>query len=66
VRKLIVVGAGQGGLVTAARLKMLGIPTLVIDKNERIGDNWRKRYRHLGISICSLLLRTLSQVIDVF
>jgi hypothetical protein len=44
-----VIGGGQGGLVTAARLKRLGIPTLVVDKNERIGDNWRKRYRHLGM-----------------
>jgi cation diffusion facilitator CzcD-associated flavoprotein CzcO len=26
---------------------MLGIPTLVIDQNERVGDNWRKRYHQL-------------------
>ncbi|KAG7285001.1 hypothetical protein NEMBOFW57_009619 [Staphylotrichum longicolle] len=40
-------GAGQAGLSVAARLKMLGIPTLVIDRNEAVGDNWRKRYRQL-------------------
>ncbi|KAH6616020.1 oxidoreductase-like protein [Chaetomium sp. MPI-SDFR-AT-0129] len=45
--EVVVIGAGQGGLTAAARLKMLGIPTLVIDKNERIGDNWRKRYHQL-------------------
>lgn len=46
---VLVVGAGHAGLVTAARLKMLGIPALVIDRNERVGDNWRKRYHQLGL-----------------
>jgi len=44
---VLVLGAGQAGLMIAARLKMLGIPTLVIDKNERVGDNWRQRYHQL-------------------
>ncbi|KAK4245507.1 oxidoreductase-like protein [Corynascus novoguineensis] len=44
---VLVIGAGQGGLTAAARLKMLGIPTLVIDKNKAVGDNWRKRYHQL-------------------
>jgi len=26
---------------------MLGIPTLIIDKNQAVGDNWRKRYHQL-------------------
>jgi len=45
--KVLIVGAGQGGLTVAARLKMLGIPALIIDSNERVGDNWRKRYHQL-------------------
>lgn len=28
-----------------ARLQNLGLSCLLVDKNERIGDNWRKRYR---------------------
>ncbi|KAI3333506.1 hypothetical protein F4824DRAFT_490876 [Ustulina deusta] len=44
---VLVIGAGQAGLTVAARLKMLGIDTLVIDQNERVGDNWRKRYHQL-------------------
>ncbi len=40
-------GAGQGGLTPAARLKMLGVSTLIIDRNERVGDNWRQRYHQL-------------------
>ncbi|KAF1993021.1 dimethylaniline monooxygenase (N-oxide forming) [Amniculicola lignicola CBS 123094] len=44
---VLIIGAGQGGLTAAARLKMLNIPTLMIDSNERVGDNWRKRYHQL-------------------
>ncbi|BCR86265.1 putative flavin-binding monooxygenase [Aspergillus chevalieri] len=43
----LIVGAGQAGLNTAARLQNLGVSNLIVDKNERIGDNWRKRYRTL-------------------
>lgn len=28
-----------------ARLQNLGLSCLLVDKHERIGDNWRKRYR---------------------
>ena len=42
---VIVIGSGHSGLSIAARLGMLDIPALVIEKNERVGDNWRKRYR---------------------
>ncbi|RCI16774.1 hypothetical protein L249_1718 [Ophiocordyceps polyrhachis-furcata BCC 54312] len=44
---VLIVGAGQGGLTAAARLKMLGLDALIIDQNDRVGDNWRKRYHHL-------------------
>ena len=40
-------GAGQGGLTAAARLKQLGVENLIIDRNSRIGDNWRNRYHQL-------------------
>ena len=43
----LIVGAGQNGLALAARLKRLGVPTLVIDAHERPGDAWRKRYKTL-------------------
>lgn len=40
-------GAGHSGLMAAARLTMLGVPTLVIDKQTRSGDAWRLRYNDL-------------------
>lgn len=47
VAQVVIVGAGQGGLMLAARLKVLGIKVLVVDKSERVGDCWRKRYHSL-------------------
>ncbi|KAG6374832.1 FAD/NAD(P)-binding domain-containing protein [Boletus reticuloceps] len=44
---VIIVGGGQSGLDVAARLKMLGVNALVVERNQRIGDNWRKRYAAL-------------------
>ncbi|KAH8809158.1 hypothetical protein F5884DRAFT_845388 [Xylogone sp. PMI_703] len=44
---VLILGAGQSGLSIAARLRMLGVPSLIVDREERIGDNWRKRYHHL-------------------
>lgn len=41
------IGAGQAGLTAAARLKMVGVETILIDQNDRVGDNWRKRYHQL-------------------
>lgn len=47
--EVVVIGAGQAGLMVAARLKRLGITHLVLEKNERVGDNWRKRYDSLSL-----------------
>ena len=46
---VLVVGGGQAGLSIAARLTQLGIDTLIVDKNSRIGDNWRNRYHALTL-----------------
>jgi len=43
----LVVGGGQGGLALGARLKRLGVPTLIVDAHARPGDAWRNRYRSL-------------------
>lgn len=45
--EVLVVGAGQAGLGVAARLRHLGVDTLVVDRFERVGDNWRTRYHSL-------------------
>jgi cation diffusion facilitator CzcD-associated flavoprotein CzcO len=44
---VLVVGAGQAGLSAAARLGQLQVDTLMVDREARIGDNWRHRYHAL-------------------
>ena len=44
---VLVVGGGQAGLSIAARLAQLGLDTLIVDREARVGDNWRKRYHAL-------------------
>jgi putative flavoprotein involved in K+ transport len=44
---VVIIGGGQGGIALGARLKKLGVPALIIEKNERPGDSWRKRYKSL-------------------
>lgn len=46
---VVILGAGHNGLTVAARLAALDVPTLVIDREERIGDTWRKRYASLAL-----------------
>lgn len=43
----LIIGGGQGGMALGARLKQLGVPALIIDRNERPGDAWRNRYKSL-------------------
>lgn len=45
--EVLVVGGGQSGLEIAARLKVLGVETLVCEKQARVGDQWRHRYAAL-------------------
>jgi thioredoxin reductase len=44
---VLVIGAGQAGLSAAACLGQLRLDTLIVDRGERIGDNWRNRYHAL-------------------
>ena len=46
---VLVVGGGQAGLSIAARLAQMKVDALIVDRGERIGDNWRKRYHALTL-----------------
>jgi putative flavoprotein involved in K+ transport len=46
---VLVVGGGHAGLSIAARLTQRAIDTLVVDRGQRVGDNWRKRYHALTL-----------------
>lgn len=44
---VLIIGGGQGGIMLAARLRRLGVPAIVVEKNPRAGDSWRNRYKTL-------------------
>jgi putative flavoprotein involved in K+ transport len=44
---VLVIGGGQGGIALGARLRQLGVPTIIVERNARPGDSWRKRYKSL-------------------
>ncbi|KAF9061479.1 hypothetical protein BDP27DRAFT_1337981 [Rhodocollybia butyracea] len=46
---VLIIGAGQSALQLAARLKFLDIPTLMVERDNRVGDMWRNRYDALSL-----------------
>ena len=44
---VVIVGGGQGGIALGARLRRLGVPALIIERNAKPGDSWRNRYKSL-------------------
>ncbi|MGD6777604.1 flavin-containing monooxygenase [Sutcliffiella horikoshii] len=45
--QVVIIGAGQAGLSMGYYLKKEGIPFVIVDGNEQVGDSWRKRYQSL-------------------
>ena len=45
----IVIGAGQAGLSVGYHLARRGVPLVILDAGERIGDQWRKRWDSLRL-----------------
>ncbi|MEM1352038.1 MAG: NAD(P)/FAD-dependent oxidoreductase [Pseudomonadota bacterium] len=43
----LIIGGGQGGIALGARLRQLGVPTIIVERNNRAGDSWRNRYKSL-------------------
>ena len=44
---VVVLGGGQAGIILGARLKKLGVPAIIVEKNAKAGDSWRNRYKSL-------------------
>lgn len=45
----VIIGAGQAGLATAQRLRSRGRECVVLEHNQRIGDNWRRQWDSLRL-----------------
>lgn len=54
----VIIGAGQAGLAVGQQLAERGHPFVILDANDRIGDNWRRHYDSLRLynpaPLCSL------------
>jgi len=44
---VLIIGGGQGGIALGARLRQLGVPGIIVERNARAGDSWRNRYKSL-------------------
>ncbi|KAI1383771.1 FAD/NAD(P)-binding domain-containing protein [Hypoxylon trugodes] len=55
---VLIVGGGNSGTSIAARLKALGVESVILDRNPRVGDNWAFRYDcvrfHLPAAACAM------------
>ena len=45
----VVIGGGQAGLAVGHHLGRRGLPFVILDENERIGDVWRRRWDSLRL-----------------
>jgi putative flavoprotein involved in K+ transport len=45
----VVIGGSQAGLAVGYHLKQHGLPFVILDENDRIGDAWRKRWDSLRL-----------------
>jgi len=45
----VVIGGGQAGLSVGYHLKKRGVPFVILDASERVGDVWRKRWDSLRV-----------------
>src|SRR5262245_28493965 len=49
IYEVVVIGAGQAGLSVGYQLKQHGVPFVILDANERVGDVWRNRWDSLRL-----------------
>jgi putative flavoprotein involved in K+ transport len=45
----LVIGAGQAGLAIGYHLRERGLPFVIVDENDRVGNAWRKRWDSLRL-----------------
>lgn len=55
---VFVIGGGNAAAALAARLKALGVDSIIAERNTHVGDNWARRYDcmkfHVPTSLCEL------------
>ncbi|XHG04052.1 hypothetical protein AWENTII_007333 [Aspergillus wentii] len=55
---VFIIGGGNAAIALAARLKALGVDSVMAERNAQVGDNWALRYDcmrfHIPTSVCDL------------
>ena len=46
---VVIVGAGATGLALGATLRRRGIPAVILDRDDRVGGSWARRYERLHL-----------------
>jgi putative flavoprotein involved in K+ transport len=62
--KAVVVGAGAAGLATASLLGEYGVPTLVLERANRVGESWHRRYDGLRLNTIRWMSSLPGHVMD--
>lgn len=56
--EVLIIGGGNAGACLAARLKALAVDSIMLERTERLGDNWALRYDslrfHVPTSMCEM------------
>src|ERR671916_365868 len=50
--RVVIIGAGPGGVASAVALKDVGVRPLVVDKADTVASSWRRRYDRLRLNTC--------------
>jgi len=50
VERVIVIGAGPAGLATSYALDKVGVASVVLEQEARIGEPWRRRHKNLTLN----------------
>ncbi|KAM0429243.1 hypothetical protein ACHAPT_006457 [Fusarium lateritium] len=62
---IFIIGGGNAAVTLAARLKALGVESVMAERNARVGDNWALRYDclrfHIPTSVCELPYMTYAK-----
>ncbi|KAK3331625.1 hypothetical protein B0T19DRAFT_83881 [Cercophora scortea] len=48
---VFIIGGGNAAVTLAARLKAMGVDSIMIERNAKAGDNWGLRYEHMRFHV---------------
>lgn len=63
---VFIIGGGNAASALAARLKALGVDSIMAERNAHVGENWARRYDcmkfHVPTALCELPFMSTSRI----